>query len=249
MVPLREQALALAQFPNDPALIIGEPGTGRRSLARLIHSTSVRRNGAVIEFRATGLPGPVLYSELFGHFRGAFKGAYREKRGLVWRAHGGCVIAADLDQWAREGQTGLYAFVRTAKVRPIGASEAIGSVDARLIATVESAASLPRESDPPYLGDLFRQPPLIIPPLRDRGDDIIELCERVARSAGADAALDLTPDAEALLLSHAWPGNFPELRAVAMRLARQRTATITAAAVARALASGRSLPRTTAPVD
>src|SRR5438093_9986520 len=81
--------IATAARHDDPVLIVGERGAGKGLVARVLHAASARRDRPLLAFQGGALPAAVVYSELFGHLRGSFPGAYRAKRGLVWRAHGG----------------------------------------------------------------------------------------------------------------------------------------------------------------
>ena len=250
MREVRERALALARQSNAPALVIGERGSGRRMVARLIHEASTRRDGAGLIFDGRGLPATLILSELFGHIRRGFSGAYRDKLGLMWRAHGGSLILSDVHGLPTAVQIALDDFISTGEVTPIGSAEAIGIVDVRLLATTD----VPFENSSglgPFLQTFgWRlQSRLVVPPLRERPEDILELFDAFINGTHGDVpAPRLSPDAARLLMRYRWPGNISELRELATRLLRADIrATITADDIARELAlnqlrDGRDLP-------
>src|SRR5216683_5415735 len=132
MQALRVQ-IAVAAQRGDPVLIVGEPGAGKGLVARLLHTASARRDRPLVSFTCGGIPESLLHSELFGHLRGSFPGAYRDKRGLVWRAHGGSLFLQDLVAPTAPFQDALCQVAQTGDVRPMGAAVPVGMVDVRLI--------------------------------------------------------------------------------------------------------------------
>jgi two-component system C4-dicarboxylate transport response regulator DctD len=239
MQEVRERAFMLARQTDMHVLVVGEPGSGRRSVARFIHRASVRRNAMLANFDGNGLPSPLIHSELFGHLAQSFVGAYREKRGLVWRVHGGSLVVNEPDRLPVDVQATLEAFARTRQVVPLGARETIGSVDVRLFATTH-AASPQRAGEGGFLPGLYnrlREQQVIVPPLRARGEDILELFHQfITATQGGGPMPRLTSEAEHLLITHRWPGNIPELLAVAVRLARHQGGLMTADDIAGELA-------------
>ncbi len=216
-----ERARTLARDSDAPVLIVGERGSGRRTLGGLIHRASGRRDGSVLTFDGHGLPPTLILSELFGHTQTGFDGAYRDKRGLLWRVHGGSLIVADIMNLPADVQIALDEFLGTRQIVPVGASASIGMVDVRLIATTSAHSDRGLLAGPflQTLSQRVQHRTIIIPPLRERREDILALFDAFVRVSPQEApALRLTKDAEQLLLSYDWPGNIIELREVVTRL-------------------------------
>jgi two-component system C4-dicarboxylate transport response regulator DctD len=218
--------IASAARSDDPVLIVGERGAGKDLVARVLHDASARR-GPLVAFRCGTIPEALAHSELFGHLRGGFPGAYRDKRGLVWRAHGGSLFLQDLAELSPRFQDVLRQLARTGAVRPIGDAGPVGAIDVRLII----AATADRKPDaavgmfPANVEDRLTTVTLRIPPLRERPQDILLLLQQFAQTAHDGARPRLTAGAERLLLDHRWPGNVRELQGVAARLAGRPTIT------------------------
>jgi len=169
----------------------------------------------------------LLRSELFGHLRGSFPGAYRDKRGLVWRTHGGSLFLQDVAVLSVPVQDALCQLNETGEVQPVGAAVPLGRVDVRLITATEADlrpdAAVGRLEA--AVDDRLKRVTLRIPPLRDRRQDILLLLHQFLGEAHTGARSALTPQAERLLLDHRWPGNVYELKVVAARLAGRPTIT------------------------
>jgi DNA-binding NtrC family response regulator len=204
-------------------LITGETGVGKEVVARSIHLLSARRDRAFIAVNCSGIPETLLESELFGHTRGSFTGAYRDKVGLARQAERGTLFLDELGEMSLRMQAVVLRFAETGEVQPVGADSPAGRANVRLITATnrdlraQIAAGAFRE-------DLYYRLNVIqihIPPLRDRGEDILVLLEHfLGQAAGMHrlAVPTLTPDAAQLLLAYAWPGNVRELRNIAERL-------------------------------
>lgn len=206
-------------------LITGESGTGKEVVARTIHVNSARAGARFVPVNCGALPEGLLESELFGHMRGSFTGAVRDKRGLMQEAHGGTLFLDEIGEMPQSLQVKLLRAVQERRVRPVGDTREV-SVDARVIcATNQDLAQ--RVQDGTFREDLFYRINVIhlhIPPLRERREDIPELArDFVARACSrlGMAVKDLHRDVVTVLASYAWPGNIRELenvmeRAVAM---------------------------------
>jgi transcriptional regulator with GAF, ATPase, and Fis domain len=201
-----------------PVLVLGESGTGKELVARAIHFQSARRAGPFVGVNCAALPATLLESELFGHVKGAFTGADRDRVGLVALARGGTLFLDELGEMPLEVQAKLLRVVQEREVRPIGAAASV-PVDFRLVCATnrdlrgEVAHGRFRE-------DLYYRVGVVevaLPPLRDRTEDIPELAAhfvtRAAESLGRPAPR-LTRAALRKLLSYAWPGNVRELENV-----------------------------------
>jgi DNA-binding NtrC family response regulator len=198
-----------------PVLIEGETGTGKTAIARWIHRNGPRADEPLIELNCSALPDALAEAELFGHERGAFTDAKTARIGLMEAADGGTLFLDELPSLALPLQAKLLTAIEDHMLRRVGASRAI-PVDARIIAATNAdlsalvAAGKFRE-DLLHRLDLFR---VRLPPLRERGQDIIllaeELLARVHKRYG-QKPVPLPPEGKARLLAHRWPGNVREL--------------------------------------
>ena len=196
-------------------LIRGESGTGKELLAAAIHENSPRSAGPMVSVHCGALAAGVLESELFGHVKGSFTGAHRDKVGRFELAHGGTLFLDEIGDISLETQIKLLRVLQEREFEPVGATRTV-AVDVRLItATHQNLERLITEGR--FREDLFYRLNVItiaLPPLRERGDDIVELAlyflNRSAERAGKrvshfdDRALDA-------LRRYAWPGNIREL--------------------------------------
>jgi len=205
-------------------LILGETGVGKEVVACMIHSRSVRRAQPFVAVNCSGIPETLLESELFGHLRGSFTGAYRDKPGLARLAHNGTLFLDELGEMSLRMQAVLLRFVETGELQPIGAERSVGRSDARVIAATNRdlqahiAAKHFRE-------DLYYRLNVVqlrVPPLRERGEEDVRMLlwhffETCCASHGMERP-ELTPEAQRTLESYAWPGNVRELKNVIERI-------------------------------
>ena len=198
-----------------PVLVEGETGTGKTTIARWLHRHGPRANGPLIEVNCSALPEALAESELFGHERGAFTDARAARLGLMEAADGGTLFLDELPSLSLPLQAKLLTALEDRAVRRVGANKA-KQVDVRIVAATN--ADLRRlvaegrfREDLLHRLDLFR---VRIPPLRERGDDILALADvllaRIARRYGL--ALKTFPaEGRRRLLGHPWPGNVRQL--------------------------------------
>jgi DNA-binding NtrC family response regulator len=204
-------------------LISGETGVGKEVVARLVHQTGVRRPRRFVAVNCSGIPETLLESELFGHSRGSFTGAYRDKPGLVRLADSGTLFLDELGEMSPRMQAVLLRFAETGEVQPVGADGPMGRTDVRLITATHRNLRTQIDAGA-FREDLYYRLNVIqirVPALRDRGDDVRLLLHYFLRRAGEAHRLPvpaLTQDAEQLLTSHRWPGNVRELKNVTERL-------------------------------
>ena len=195
-------------------LLLGESGTGKEKIAGLLHRLSQRSRGPFVVVDCGSTPSTLLESELFGHVKGSFTNAYKDKKGLVAEAHGGTLFLDEIGNISQEMQLRLLRFLQERKIRRVGeVSES--AVNCRVIAATNAdLAELVRSGE--FREDLYYRLKVItiqVPPLRDRKADIPILAERFLQlfaEGGPVSRLDAEV-AEAIL-EYSWPGNVRELR-------------------------------------
>ena len=202
--------------PSDATvLVLGESGTGKEVAARSIHALSSRASGSFIAVNCGALPPDLLESELFGHRRGAFTGAIRDRDGLFAAAEGGTLFLDEIGDAPPPVQVKLLRVLQERSYVPVGATDA-RTADVRIVA----ATNRDLQSDVQagrFREDLFYRlhvVPINMPPLRDRRDDIPLLAELFLSSTAAQQHLNashLAHDALRVLMQHDWPGNIREL--------------------------------------
>ena len=202
-------------------LVLGESGTGKELVARAVHDRSPRRARRFVAVNCAAIPAPLLESELFGHLRGAFTDAVRDKRGLFEDADGGTLFLDEVGELPLALQAKLLRVLQEGEIRRVGDTASI-KVDVRLVAatlrdlTDDVAAGRFRE-DLYYRLNVL---PVKIPPLRDRTEDIPQLARCFAARAAARHQLgeiELPDDVIAALCAQPWPGNVRELENVIER--------------------------------
>jgi len=224
---------ALAQLRSDiesaarsdsKVLVSGETGVGKEVVARMIHSRSNRRRFSFLAVNCAGLTDDLLESELFGHVRGSFTGAYRDKPGLASLADRGTLFLDELGEMSPRMQGVLLRFLETGEIHPVGSDRLEQRADVRVVAATNRDL-LARIASGHFREDLYYRLNVIqvgIPPLRVRGQDILEIFSHYltlyCRTQGADVP-PLAPATEAVLLGYRWPGNVRELKNIAERLA------------------------------
>ena len=205
-------------------LITGETGAGKEVVARMIHAQSARSRQPFMAVNCSGIPETLLASELFGHARGSFTGAYRDKVGLIRQADRGTLFLDELGEMSLAMQAMLLRFSETGEIQTVGMDAPAGRADVRLI-TATNRDLRAQIAAGEFREDLYYRLNVIhirIPPLRERGRDVLLLFRHFLRLASEAHKLpppDLTTDAEALVLGYHWPGNVRELRNVTERIA------------------------------
>jgi DNA-binding NtrC family response regulator len=222
--PVFEQALdaaRLAAQSRDPALIVGETGVGKEVIARLVHRWSARAAGPLIGINCSAIPGNLIESELFGHVRGAFTGAERDRPGLFESANNGTVLLDEIGDLPAEVQAKLLRFLDHYEFHRVG-EHRMRSVDVRILAaTHKDLWKLAQEG-------VFREDLLFrlnvfcieVPPLRQRREDIPALVEQfLSEESRSTLPIKVSPDLRRWLESYDWPGNVRELRNLCRYLA------------------------------
>jgi DNA-binding NtrC family response regulator len=199
-----------------PVLLVGETGTGKEVVARAIHERGPRANGPMVCVNCGAIPRDLVESTLFGHVKGAFTGASEASRGVFGAADGGTVLLDEVGELPAAAQAALLRALEHGRVHPVGASEET-EVDVRVVAATHRDLEAMCEEGS-FRGDLFYRLDafrLLVPPLRERPEDIVPLARHFLAQACArgDAAIaSIAPDALEALGRHDWPGNVRELR-------------------------------------
>jgi DNA-binding NtrC family response regulator len=250
--PINEvrEAIASAARTNAKVLILGETGVGKEVVAQLIHAQSARASRPFLAVNCSGIPETLLESELFGHTRGSFTGAYRDKVGLVRQADRGTLFLDELGEMSLRMQAVLLRFAETGEVQAVGSDQPGGRADVRLITATNRDLRAQIESGA-FREDLYYRLNVIqiqVPPLRDRGNDILMLFDHYLDHASQTHGLPkptLTPDAAQQLLTYAWPGNVRELRNVTERVVlRNRARPLTPEDLPVEIRGGQAAPTT-----
>ncbi len=235
--PMQEVYRTIARVvANDlTVLILGESGTGKELVARAIHDLGPRAKKPFVAINMAAIPRELIESELFGHERGAFTGAAQRTAGRFEQAQGGTLFLDEIGDMPFEAQTRLLRVLQAGEFNPIGSARSIRA-DVRIIAATHK--DLPRLiADNGFREDLYYRlnvVPVRLPPLRQRIEDLGELCRHFLDRAVADGLprKQLRPDAIDRLARHGWPGNVRELENLMRRLAAlSREEVITASLV------------------
>jgi DNA-binding NtrC family response regulator len=204
--------LAETVAPTDSTVLItGESGTGKEVLARYIHQLSERESGPFVSINCGALPENLLESELFGHVRGSFTGAVKDKDGLLVAARGGTFFLDEVGEMSPALQVKLLRALQEREVVPVGATDPL-AIDVRIIAATNRDLEQEMRRGA-FRSDLYYRLNVIslhMPPLRERMDDIALLAEYFLHN-GDGQPLELTESAIAALQNYDWPGNVREL--------------------------------------
>lgn len=199
-------------------LISGESGTGKEVLARLIHQNSPRNSGPMVAVNCAAIPVGLIESELFGHVKGAFTGAIKDRKGFFQTASGGTLFLDEIGELSTDIQVKLLRAIQEKQVQPVGA-EQTKQVDIRIIAA--SNLDLKEQTEK----GLFREDlyyrlsviPLFIPPLRERKEDIPALVKHFLKKFEAPRDVEFSDEALAVLRAYDWPGNIREMQNIIER--------------------------------
>lgn len=196
-------------------LVNGETGTGKELVARALHHESPRGERSLVCVNCAAIPDTLIEAELFGHEKGAFTGAASQREGLVAAADGGTLFLDEIGELPLEAQARLLRVLQEGEVRPIGSVES-RKVDVRLVAaTHRDLSKLAREGK--FREDLFFRINVVqlkLPPLRERGKDILTLAETFVKRYCSELKkpnMNLSPEAIQAITTYTWPGNIREL--------------------------------------
>ncbi|MDQ1271489.1 MAG: two-component system, NtrC family, response regulator AtoC [Planctomycetota bacterium] len=203
-------------------LVTGESGTGKELIARAIHYNSLRKDGPFVVINCGALPENLQESELFGHMRGAFTGAIRDKVGLFLQAQKGTILLDEIGETAPSTQVKLLRFLQDGEIRPVGGNKAI-YVDARIVAATNENLEKAVESGK-FRKDLFYRVNVIrihLPSLRDRREDIPLLVEyffeKILEKLKKEKRV-FSKESMRALMNYNWPGNIRELQNIIERV-------------------------------
>lgn len=215
MLRVKEQ-IATAAEVEAAVLITGETGTGKELAARAIHSSRPNRNGVFVKIDCGTLSASLIEDELFGHDRGAFTDAVADKKGLVEVANNGTLFLDEIGNLPASLQPKLLRLIEESTFRKVGGVKDI-RVNVRIIAATN--ANIQQEIDSGnFREDLYYRLnviPIQLPPLRERGDDILLLADSFLRALAMDLKKNvkgIAPSSRATMLAYNWPGNIRELR-------------------------------------
>jgi PAS domain S-box-containing protein len=198
-----------------PVHIFGETGTGKELVAKAIHNESTRKSRPFIPINCGALPPGLIESELFGHVKGSFTGAIRDKKGRFELAHGGTIFLDEVADLPKHLQVKLLRFLQEGTLERVGSEDSI-NVDVRVISAtnIDLQAAVDQNR---FRDDLFYRLnviPIDLPPLRERVTDIPLLCDHFLKQVAEDnhtSPLKVSSKALSLLMDHDWPGNVREL--------------------------------------
>lgn len=244
---------------NATVLILGESGTGKELIAGALHELSNRSSGKYIRINCAAIPHDLLESELFGHEKGSFTGAVKQKAGRVEEAHNGTLFLDEIGEMSRSLQAKLLRFLEDGSFSRIGGLQEI-RVNVRIVAATNRDI-LEAIKSGEFREDLYHRLNVVQlqpAPLRERGDDIIQLahyflnhfCNSMNRSR-----LLLSKPAESLIRNHSWPGNVRELRnSIERAVIMEKSAEIQASSLpefhkAMGLNQGKNFPGLAFPID
>ncbi len=215
---LMKQIRLIPRFGESNAnlLIGGETGTGKELYARLVHANGVRRERSFVPVDCGAIPDSIFESELFGHVKGAFTGAYSDRKGLIGEAKEGTLFLDEVDSLSLQGQTKLLRFLQNGEYRQVGSSQH-SIADVRIIAATNSNL-LEHVESRRFRKDLYYRLNILsahLPPLRERKSDIPLLVHHFLGKHGKP----ISQLAMMKLMSHDWPGNVRELEGVINRTA------------------------------
>src|SRR5688572_30025945 len=198
-------------------LITGESGVGKEIVARLIHEGSARSRGPLITINCAGFPDSLLESELFGHVKGSFTDAHRDKRGWLETANGGTIFMDEVGEMSLRMQALLLRFLETGEIQRVGSDRMLPAVDVRVIAATHRRL-LDHVADKTFREDLYYRLNVVhieVPPLRERREDIVVLLNHFLAMFSNTHRVpmpELDREVVASLIDYSWPGNVRELR-------------------------------------
>ncbi|MBN1111727.1 MAG: sigma 54-interacting transcriptional regulator [Bacteroidales bacterium] len=220
---IRAINIAYQVAPTDLSVLInGESGVGKENFPKIIHQFSPRKHGAYIAVNCGAIPEGTIDSELFGHEKGAFTGATESRKGYFEVANGGTIFLDEVGELPLPSQVRLLRVLETGEFIRVGSSK-VQKTDVRVVAAtninIQKAIS-----ENKFREDLFYRlntVPILVPPLRERGEDILLLFRKFAQDTAEKyrmPSVKLTHDAQHMIVNYRWPGNIRQLKNVAEQL-------------------------------
>jgi transcriptional regulator with PAS, ATPase and Fis domain len=217
-----QEEIDLIARSDAKVLITGESGVGKELVAHAIHARSARANRPFVAVNCAGVPETLLESELFGHLKGSFTGAYRDRPGKLELADRGTIFLDEIGEMTLRMQGLLLRFLETGELQKVGADHSRARVDVRVVAaTNRQLREMIRQGQ--FREDLFYRLNVIyvvVPPLRERKEDIPVLVDHFLERLAGDGrytAKALSPETQTVLTDYSWPGNVRELENVIER--------------------------------
>ena len=225
--PFREMMATVKKIAATDAtvLLVGESGTGKELVARNIHQRSARADGEFIAVNCAAIPKDLLESELFGHVRGAFTGAVKDKKGKFELADGGTLLLDEVSELASDLQAKLLRVLQEKVIEPVG-SEVTREIDVRIIAATNVSLKN-RVFSGEFREDLYYRLnviPINLPSLRRRADDIPILVKEFLHKFGKGSKISASSELMDKLVAYQWPGNIRELENLVERMTVLRKA-------------------------
>ncbi|MEO5740887.1 MAG: sigma-54 dependent transcriptional regulator [Vicinamibacterales bacterium] len=219
---IREE-IEYASKSDAKVLITGESGVGKEVVAQMVHQQSRRRSAPLVTINCAGVPDTLLASELFGHVRGSFTDAHRDKPGWLEQANRGTIFLDEVGEMSLQMQSLLLRFLENGEIQRVGSEKLSSKVDVRVIAATNRKL-VDRIASNEFREDLFYRLNVIhipVPPLRERREDIPLLVDYFLRQFSKNHGVErphLSDGAAAQLTASDWPGNVRQIRNVAERL-------------------------------
>ena len=214
---MRAIDIAIQVAPTDlSVLITGESGVGKESFPQIIHQYSRRKHGQYIAVNCGAIPEGTIDSELFGHEKGAFTGAIGDRKGYFGEANGGTIFLDEVGELPLPTQARLLRVLESGEFIKVGSSK-VEKTDVRIVAATNVNLSQ-AIADGRFREDLYYRlntVPIQVPPLRERGEDVVLLFRKFASDFAEKyrmPAIQLTEDAKQMLLAYSWPGNVRQLK-------------------------------------
>lgn len=220
--------IASAAASDAKVLITGETGVGKDVIARLIHRRSARRHAPIATVNCAGVPDALIESELFGHVRGSFTDAYRDKAGILETANNGTVFLDEVGEMSPRMQAALLRFLETGEIQRVGSDRVHVRVNVRVIAATNRDLQA-RMAAGEFRQDLYYRLHVIhihVPPLRERRADIVPLLTYFLEHYSGEyrvSSRDLSVAAQDLLAAGEWPGNVRQLKNAVERMVLKAT--------------------------
>lgn len=205
--------IGMATATEATILILGETGTGKELVAKALHQNSLRAQGPFVAVNCAAIPADLMESELFGHVKGAFTGAIADRKGYLREATGGTLFLDEIGDMPLALQAKILRVLEAREFCPVG-SQSLLALDVRIVAATHQ--DLPEAvKQGRFREDLWYRlqvMPILMPPLRERGTDIVLLAQHFLERHAAGQVKRLTEHAALKLAQHSWPGNVRELR-------------------------------------